>query len=346
MKRTLIALGVAATVALPIVAQAAPQVYGRLNVSVNNVDVDGLATGDVWNVSSHASRFGVKGEDTLTPTLSAVYGIEWQVEADGVATDLAQRNRFVGVKSSNWGTIKLGKIDTYLKQAEGKVDQFGDLAGDIDSVLGAQAGRARANNVIDYYSPKIADSLNFGLQLIQNEAQPDGQATPDRGLADGISATVAYSGGPLWVALAYNKDVVGRLYGAIGNTAPAVGDNRIADSIRLAATYSLKDLGLNLGAIYQTAESDIAGSKAEQDGFIVSGALKVATDWTAKLQFGQSTTKFTGSADTDLTTISLGADYSLGKATRAYGYYTLNNLERGATDTDTTVYGIGLDHSF
>lgn len=390
MKRTLIALGVAATVALPVAAQAAPKVYGKLNLSVQNVDADTNAAvpDSFWEVRSNASRFGVKGEDELTATLSAVYQIEWEIAgssngtvgAGGVGTandsslDLAARNRFVGIKSNDFGTLKLGRIDTYLKQAEGKVDQFNDLAGDFEAVLGAQGGTARANNVIDYSSPTIVDAVTINLQLIQNEYAADGTPAPTapapayanngHGLADSISTSVVYSADALWVALAYNKDVTTAFssnYDGVvlgGNTSGVA-----ADAIRLAATYNISSIGLQLGGLYQTAKSDVGATAAvpgwevKQDGFVVSAALKFAEAWVAKLQYGQSTTdqKTTAAASvaTDRTTTSLGLDYNFTSKTRAFGFYTLNNVDRpglvaapASTTQDITAFGLGIDHSF
>ena len=366
MKRTLIALGIAATVALPVAAQAAPKVYGKLNLSVQNVDADTNAAvpDSFWEVRSNASRFGVKGEDELTATLSAVYQIEWEIAgssnaaagAGGVGTandsglDLAARNRFVGIKSTDFGTIKLGRIDTYLKQAEGKVDQFGDLIGDIDNVLGAQGGTARANNVIDYSSPAIANAITLNLQLIQNENAADGEpvaADRGNGLADSISASVVYSSDALWAALAYNKDVTTAFSSNFDGVVLAGSPSGLAaDAIRLAASYNIKAIGLTLGGIYQTIKSDVnPASDIEQDGFVVSAALKFAEAWTAKAQYGQSTTEL-NSVDTDRSTASIGLDYNFTKNTKAYGYYTANNVEVGAISQDPKSFGIGLDHSF
>lgn len=343
MKRTLIALGVIAATAAPLAAQANPTVYGRLNLSVQNTDVD-TAASDVWDVRSNASRFGVRGDSKLTETLSAVYGIEWEVQGSGNndsnATELSARNRSVGIKSSAWGTLRLGKLDTNVKLAEGRVDQFNDLAGDIDSVLGAQAGRARADNVIDYVSPKLADLVTLNLQLIQNEGAVDGSpVAADRGdgLADGVSASAVFTAGELTAIVAVNKDVVSRLGGG-------ASDNLASDAIRLSASYTIKPAGLTLGAIYQTAESDISAQDVEQDGFVLSTALKFADKWTAKAQYGQSTTDVNG-AETDRSTASLGLDYALGKGACTYAFYTLNTTE-AASDVDTTVYGLGLDYSF
>ena len=265
MKRTLIALGVAAAVVAPI-ANAAPTVYGRLNVTVQSVDNDSRSD-EVVQVASNASRIGVKGEEKLTDSLSAVYLIEWGFEADASSSstsnvtgggggsvsttnsDLTQRNRFLGLKHKSLGTIKAGKIDTLVKQAEGKVDQFGDLSfADIEGVLGAQGGPARADNVIEYNSPKIADLVDFNLQLIQGEeTTASGTAAPKRnGLADGYSTSVVLSSGPFWATVAYEKDVSTRTAGWSQTLAPR--STLLSDgTVRVGASYELKDLGRSYG---------------------------------------------------------------------------------------------------
>ncbi|MDB9694641.1 porin, partial [Acinetobacter nosocomialis] len=114
MKKLLLAAAVA-TLSVNAV-QAAPTLYGKLNVTIDQVDnknFDGKS--DVTEVNSNASRIGVKGEEKLTDNLSAVYLAEWQINADGDGTDLGQRNRYIGIKSNNVGTLKVGKFDSYFK---------------------------------------------------------------------------------------------------------------------------------------------------------------------------------------------------------------------------------------
>ena len=111
--------------------QAAPKIYGQLNLSAESYQKDNqnpaTADEDYTRLQSNSSRFGIKGEDELTATLSAVYGIEWGIDADqgtDVVTSadfaksttsvtnierLTQRNRYLGLKHSNLGTLKLGK---------------------------------------------------------------------------------------------------------------------------------------------------------------------------------------------------------------------------------------------
>ena len=83
MKRNLLALAVAAASVMSLVAQAAPTVYGRLNLSIDYVDVNDDNNPGVddksWNVHSNASRLGVKGNEKLTDDFTAVYKAEWEV---------------------------------------------------------------------------------------------------------------------------------------------------------------------------------------------------------------------------------------------------------------------------
>ena len=166
MKRNLIALAVAAAFIAPV-ANAAPKVYGKINISAESMKAEtgGVST-EKTQMTSNASRFGVKGEDELTANLSAIYGIEWEVTAEGDGTDLGQRNRFLGLKHQSLGTVKMGRFDSYLKEAQGKVDLFNDYAGDMKYTIAAEN---RLNNVLAYESPKFMNTeFNVMAQSIHN----------------------------------------------------------------------------------------------------------------------------------------------------------------------------------
>ena len=71
MKKLLLAATVA-TLAMNA-AQAAPTLYGKLNVTLDQIDKNGFKDESVTKLNSNASRIGVKGEEKLTEKLSAVY---------------------------------------------------------------------------------------------------------------------------------------------------------------------------------------------------------------------------------------------------------------------------------
>lgn len=356
MKRTLIALGVAATVALPVTAQAGFKVYGKLNVAVEKYEDDrggALTTADVENiqVSSYASRLGVKGEDELTANLSAVYQMEWQVNGDVTGADLTARNRFVGLKHVDFGTIKLGAYDTNLKNAQGKVDLFNDTKGDLQSII---SGETRASNVIGYESPKIADAVSINLQLIPGEGNGQaGAATSNNnynGLADGISASVVYDKDDLYLAAAYDKEVAGNLVLTTSNLATAR-----RDSVRLVAGYKIADLAL--GALYETSTGvneavPPAASPADlkETAWLLSAAYKIS-DVTLKAQYVAGENDAAANAP-DAKQFTLGADYNFTSKTKTYLYYTSYEYDTGltpatnASSIEWSALAIGLDHSF
>lgn len=332
MKRTLIALAVTAAVAAPLAAQAAPKVYGKLNLSVEQYEKDNQnpATLDeeYSRLQSNASRFGVKGEDELTATLSAVYGIEWQVDADTAGTtDLKGRNRFVGIKSQDFGTIKLGAYDTYLKLAQDKADLFNDIFGDMEYVI---AGENRVNNVVGYESPKFMDALQFNVM-----AQTQDGNTAHK---NGISSSVTYSNEDLglYVALAMDNNI---------DSKTALNGTRESDNLRLVATYKIADLSLS--AVYGTSEASAAGASNEETGYNLGVSYKIA-DETLKVAYGVAEADANTAATQERTLLSVGIDHNFTSKTKAFAFYTVREEDKLAANADTeeTSIGLGLEHSF
>lgn len=76
----------------------------------------------------------------MTERLSAVYAAEWGFSADGDSSDWTQRNRFVGLKDSKLGTVKIGKHDTPVKQLSSVVDTFNNYVANKADVTGIFTG--------------------------------------------------------------------------------------------------------------------------------------------------------------------------------------------------------------
>ena len=367
MKRNLIALAIAAVVVSPVV-NAAPKVYGKLNISAESYkkDFEGAVKVDdeYTRMQSNASRFGVKGEDELTADLSAVYGIEWQVAAEGDDTsgltatttadtngdgeidskdttitttisggdklDLTQRNRYIGIKSQKLGTIKFGKYDTYLKLAQGEIDFFNDYAGDMQFVI---AGENRINNALGYESPKFG-GLTFNVMA---QTQDSAKAK------NGASASVVYSNEELglFAALAVDNNI---------DSATALSGKRESDNVRLAGSYKVADL--TVSAIYQTSKAAkvAAGANSnEEAGWQLGASYKIGSEL-LKVQFGQV------DADNEKADIqkrsqwSIGAGHNLTSKTKAFVWYTAQEEEKISTkkadNYDVNVLAIGVDHKF
>ncbi len=367
MKKLLLATAVA-TLSFSA-AQAAPTVYGKLNVSVDSYN-DGKTT--ITEVNSNASRFGVKGKEKLTDTLSALYQIEWEVSADGsgsTSTDLAQRNRFIGLEKEDLGSVKVGRMDTLFKDAAGKADVFNDYAhADIKEMM---YGEERLNNVITLESDrKMLGGLGFGLQTQAGESTTTSAYSPEKRktLGDGITAAATYE----------NKDM-GLTAALVANSKSAGKFNAVnlsgvpADAYRGVVSYDFAAAGLDglvVNAAYQMAEfSDYPNaptatqySKVEEDAWLLSTAYTIGeTPWTVKAQYQKSntdwaygTTAATTSGSTDAKQWGLGLDYALNSKTKLFASAMQRewNNRRDATtlaavaDVKVKDYGLGMEVKF
>ena len=96
-------------------------VYGRANIGLLYSDI---ADQDDTEVRSYWSRFGLKGRQSLDNNLEVFYQFEWGVDLAGFDEDnsISDRNQIVGLRS-DFGTVMLGRYDTFLKDSQGAVDQ-------------------------------------------------------------------------------------------------------------------------------------------------------------------------------------------------------------------------------
>ncbi|MCH4293474.1 porin [Shewanella sp. 3B26] len=287
-------------------AQAAEPitVYGKLNVSVQNNDEAGESE---TVVQSNASRLGVKGAFELSSSLEAFYTIEYEVNTgDDAKENFLARNQFVGLKG-NFGAVSVGRNDTMLKIAQGKVDQFNDLSGDLKSLF---KGENRIEQTVTYVSPSFG-----GFKVGATYAAEGAKAQAGE---DGFSLAAMYGDAGLkktnfYASVAYDSEVKGY------------------DILR--ATVQAKLAGLILGGMYQQEEKSVNGDS--KTGYLVSAAYNIS-DVTLKGQYQDMEDK----GDS----WSIGADYKLGKPTKLFAFYTSRDME-AAEDTDNYI-GVGIEHKF
>lgn len=331
MKKQLLALAVGSLIAAPSIATAnnGPTVYGKINASFENVD-DG--SDDAWELRSNASRIGVKGDlDLDIDGLKAIYQAEFQIDVDdgnrggSNNSPFSQRNIFGGFQHSQLGTLRAGKFDSPFKVSQRKIDQFGNLGGDINSIV---AGDERPSNIIQYSTPKLGDLVSVNLAFIPGE-----DAGTDRdGVADGISSSIVFDNGMLYASVGYDSEMSTDVFDA--------GDSMLVDAWHVAAKLNLNQF--ELGALYQVSENSEAlpGGDVEDSTYILSAAFKIDR-WKLKAQYGM--TDLDRSND-DLTLMALGADYKVGRNSKLFGYYA--NIEADVASRDDSYFGIGFEHNF
>jgi len=306
MKNVLLPLGLAA--ALPLSAFADVTIYGKASASFQSTDEAGDTTTEVV---SNSSRIGVKGSESLSDDLKAIYKFEFEVhidDGDKNGETFTQRNIYAGLQSKTKGTVIIGKFDTPLKVAQKKIDLFSDLEGDIKSIL--TKNENRESNSLMYSSPKAWGAVKASVAYIAKE---------DEAVDDGTSMSIAYSEGGIYAALAYDQNV----------------EAEDAEVLRLVTQLNFG--ALQLGALYEDQDAG-SSSLLDGDAWMLSAKYKLGK-LALKVQLGESDTSQSGAE-----TFSVGADYILSKQTKIYTYYTHEEADSMIDDNDYA--GVGIELKF
>jgi predicted porin len=260
--------------------------------------------GNFTDLKSNASRFGVKGDVKLDNDLEVLYLFEWQVDlADASGSDNIKARNQYVGLKGHFGTVLLGRNDTMLKQSQGNIDLFSDYEGDIK---GLWEGENRMSNSVSYYSPGVA-GFTLGASYI---------AEDDLAGDDAQSVSLTYG----------DQDLKDDLWSA---SVAADFDMKGYDNIR--ASVQTKMDSFTLGAILQRQESVDSGVK--KDGVMFSAAYTI-DKLVLKAQYQTLE---------DDNSVSVGGDYKLGKATKAFIWYTDKTLD---DSEDQSWLALGLEHKF
>lgn len=367
-----IALGLASSISL-----AAPTLYGEFDVSVDYLpenNKSGVKDRDVVEVNSNSSFIGLKGEEKFSNRLSAVYQAEYTLYVDdGQSGDdksdaFVPRNLLVGLKDEQLGTLKVGKIDTPVKQLSSIVDTFNNHVDNKADITGIMTGENRIDNVVVYESPAFAvgaGKIDVKALLASGEAsgiaKSKGAAkVAGRGLGDAWSASVVYNSKPIVVGIGYDKAIPSNFAGRgfLNASEPEIAGGSIfaaANTIRAIGRVNL-DGGLSLKALYQTSEvEDVEGNAAaaenidDAQGWLVGAeyTLPNAPAWTLKAQYSQNSTSYkNATADLDAQQVIAAVDYAFNKQVKAYGQAGYLTLEQGKNEDKQILVGTGLEFKF
>lgn len=387
MKRKLLSIAVAAAAVAPLSTFAAgPTVYGRLDLSTEyeSRDVDQAYFGGSddfdssrWLVRSNSSRIGVKGDAPLSGGLKAVYLAEWGYDADmatksstsisydpaeddelstSVNSEFSGRNAYAGLQGE-FGTVLLGRKDTPLKEAQGKVDLFNDTIADIQYYFG---GEERASNAIAYASPLFSKAFQFNFMLIEQEEweQTSTGAEVDdakNGPVDSFSTSLTYTEGSNYFAAAYDNEVstkwnnLGAAKPAAASGTPFGGSSAPMETFRLVGQFGLDSL--TLGAMFETSDCSIDDvcEDLKGSGFLVNAAFKLDTRNSLKIQLAQSKTE-NDDTENKMSEVALGWDNKMSDTSKLYALLAQNKSEISDEDADAEGsqmnLAVGIQHNF
>ena len=317
-KLNTISLALATALVSPI-AMADATVYGKAHISVASIDDD---AGSSTAISSHSSRFGVKGNVDTTSSTNVFYKIEWQIDLtdESKASDdhIKSRSQYIGMKDS-WGELRLGRDDSPYKKAGKKgVEFFSDTYADYNNIVD-KGQDTRADSSISY-SNKIGPgklSLMYATGDDSTTAENSGDAT---------SVSYDMTMGSVRIALATQSI---NDSGTAGNTETGT---------KLVVGYKLNK-STQFGVLFETVTDD--NDTVDDTNTIISAKHKMGKD-AVKFVYGM---KDQGNAN-DAVMTALAYDHKLNKSTTAYAIFA-NGTDDGLNANsklagDSTVIGGGL----
>lgn len=372
MNKKLIAAAVGALLC-PLAAQASPTFYGLMNVSLDNYAVSdggmqpfldlGQTSQSNWRLQSVLNLMGIKDEVALYgDNLNLIWQVERGVDITEGKSGLSVRNSFVGLSGDSWGSVFFGTYDSLVKLAKVNADVFGMTEADAFNYL---PGEDRYNNTLNYRSPNMG-GVTIRLQIRPGEGErvdaSDRTGKTEHGLADGYGASATYQTANFWTAVAYEKGIEDGVYEQ-NSYAPAVfiggGDiDYNISTLRFSIGGNIGDL--QLGFVAQQRDADDVWSnpttkiktQTKQD-YMVSLAYQTTERLRLKLQGAYSGGFYlVDDDDRKIKSVTVGADYELGKNVVLYGFYTNNSIagdwkgHAKASDGKYNVTGVGLHYLF
>jgi predicted porin len=334
MKSTvLIAACMALTSGYAAAQGSSVQVYGRLNLAVENVRNSSDANGQSSSTtreSNNRSVIGFRGSEALDDGLKAIYQIEGTLSLDTGAGSIAARDTRIGLEGK-FGTIFGGNWTTPYNSATAGLDPFypttagymsimgNGSASTTDNVIDTASFDRRQQNSVHFWTPNwngFSVRVAHGL----NEEAPASGAKPSL-----TSAAAIYEKGPLYATVAHERHheyqgpgrndrgtKIAAAY-SFGATRIAVVAEKLAyetetgalerKSYYLSAIHQIGAHGIRFGV---ARAGDGEGSSTQKIGFLKMGP------------------------DTGATHFTLGYDYNFSKRTSVFAYYTQLDNDKNA----------------
>ncbi|WP_213764916.1 porin [Caballeronia sp. dw_19] len=211
-------------------AQSSITLYGRIEESVNLQDFSGGKPGSTDGtrtaLASDTSIWGMKGSEDLGAGMRAYFKLENGYNATNGAlsnaTEIWNRESYVGLSSPTYGSIELGRHWAPGVWLSSRTDPFGRAE------VGAQITLLQGSNVRGY-SMSLPSSVKYitpdfhGLSANFLATIPGGQA-----LSSNQAVAIDYSHGPLYIGFEYDNaaiagSTVGQTIGATSSKTAALG---------------------------------------------------------------------------------------------------------------------------
>jgi len=373
MKKTLLAAALIAGYAGAASAQNSVTLYGVVDMGFayqsvkagSNEAAFGANAGQTRNQLAMASgqqsgsRWGLRGVEDLGGGLRANFVYEAGVTANTGAAGSFNRISTVGLSSSSWGSLDLGRNTSSGTWAFSGIDPFGAGFGQAALTSSAGAQFVRLSNLVRYVSPSFSGfavsagySFNNGLGAVNGgQAGTFGTVNKFRTITTGVR----YANGPILLA------------GMFDSYLQPSAQGKAVKQWNIGGTYDFKvakvhaSYGQNIDGIVQPSttlnNAGISGGDTNTTGGVLYRKGGRTQQWmvgvTAPLGqgnvFGSFQQKIPGgdfSAGSTQSTASLGYTYSLSQRTNVYAYYSYMNNAAMINGAKAQTLGVGVRHLF
>jgi predicted porin len=344
MKKSLLAVAVAAALPAVALAQTNVTLYGIVDAGLAHID-QGAGTGSSLKVQSGlatTNRWGLRGTESLGGGLNAIFNLEAGLRSDTGAGTAAggimdfSRRAVVGL-NGGFGEFRLGRDYTPFFKALGTGDALGyAYLGNLVSHAIAGGNSVRFSNALWYDTPNMG---GFGVSIGYGLGEVPGNNSAGRG----ISISGGYNAGPIGINLAYET-----VNDAAGNNA--------FKSTALAGGYDFGAFALK--AAFAKTDKAAAGADLNLANIGVRAPVGPGT------LMGQFTRQsYESGGRTNV--FSLAYNYPLSKRTSVYGTLSQasnsgqaagnvlgilrggdDNYAAAAANTNVRGFGVGIRHDF
>jgi len=319
MNKKLLAAAVASALAVPVTASAQVTISGIFKVGVSNISVSGVQTPGRANTSQirvddNSSRILFNVAEDLGGGLSAVAQLDLrfapdQAGAAPASNPIGSGNTYVGLRSTSWGTISLGRWDLH----------YGQQPDDIASKAGALM--AASVSLMDY---QLSSSATAGSVAVANATRTANVMKWDSPNWGGFTATAAYSTSPL--AASSEGDM------AVTTATPT----QAGSGMNLAGAFNASNWGIraSLWDAKSEAVATAEQSSVSASGYIRFGGFKVG------IGMNQAELQANGVVVSDRTNMTVPVSYTTG-AHNFYAHYTMagedDAVQHAGRDTKATM---------
>ncbi len=171
-------------------AQLQQSVYGVLDLSYGRFQPSGLERESRFNSNSMTATFvggnlsyGFENGWTFGATAEAFYRFQTLQAGRNDNDPLLSRNAFVSMAHRDWGTFRLGRLQTNFFNVTTRFNAFGNSVGfspavrhvfAVGNLLGVQ-GDFYWNRAVGYTSPNLLEGLTVNAMAAEGETQDPGQ---------------------------------------------------------------------------------------------------------------------------------------------------------------------------